>query len=58
MCRGGAALGVKQIRIHVIWHGHISLLIDMFFSFIATTDRVGHDGIDITYRYVHVFPQA
>lgn len=35
---------------------HISLLIDMGFSAVAIADRVGHESIDITYRYAHLFP--
>ena len=37
-------------------HSHISLLIDMGFSAVAIADRVGHESIDITYRYAHLFP--
>ena len=32
------------------------LLIDMGFSALAIADRVGHESIDITYRYAHLFP--
>ena len=35
---------------------HISLLIEMGFSALAIADRVGHESIDITYRYAHLFP--
>ena len=56
--RGCAAGGVKRIRIHGIRHSHISLLIDMGFSAVAIADRVGHESIDITYRYAHVFPST
>ena len=55
MRRGCAASGVKKIRIHGIRHSHISLLIDLGFSAVAIADRVGHESIDITYRYAHVF---
>ena len=55
MRRGCAASGVKKIRIHGIRHSHISLLIDMGFSAVAIADRVGHESIDITYQYAHVF---
>ena len=48
--------GVKRIRIHDIRHSAISLLIDMGFSAIAIADRVGHESIDITYNYAHLFP--
>ena len=37
---------------------NISLLIDMGFSAVAIADRVGHESIDITHRYAHVFPFA
>jgi len=50
------AAGVKRIRIHDLRHSHISLLIDMGFTALAIADRVGHESIDITYRYAHLFP--
>ena len=56
MVRGAKAAGVKRIRIHDIRHSHVSLLIDMGFSALAIADRVGHESIDITYRYAHLFP--
>ena len=56
MDRGAAAAGVKRIRIHDLRHSHISLLIDMGFSAVAIADRVGHESIDITYQYAHLFP--
>ena len=56
--RGCSASGVKRIRIHGIRHSHISLLIDMGFSAVAIADRVGHESVDITYRYAHVFPST
>lgn len=56
MNRGAEAAGVKRIRIHDLRHSHISLLIDMGFSAVAIADRVGHESIEITYRYAHLFP--
>ena len=56
MDRGAKAVGVKRIRIHDLRHSHISLLIDMGFSAVAIADRVGHERIDITYQYAHLFP--
>ena len=56
MDRGSKAAGVKRIRIHDLRHSHVSLLIDMGFSAIAIADRVGHESIDITYNYAHLFP--
>lgn len=56
MDRGCKETGVKRIRIHDLRHSHISLLIDMGFTALAIADRVGHESIDITYRYAHLFP--
>ena len=56
MNRGCKATGVKRIRIHDLRHSHVSLLIEMGFSAVAIADRVGHESIDITYRYAHLFP--
>ena len=50
------ASGVKKIRIHDLRHSAISLLIDMGFSPLAIADRVGHEAIEITYNYAHLFP--
>ncbi len=58
MERGSKAAGVKRIRIHDIRHSAISLLIEMGFSAVAIADRVGHESIDITYRYAHLFPST
>ena len=56
MERGCKKSGVKKIRIHDLRHSHVSLLIDMGFSAVAIAERVGHESIDITYRYAHLFP--
>lgn len=56
MDRGSKMAGVKKIRIHDLRHSHISALIDLEFSAVAIADRVGHESIDITYRYSHLFP--
>ena len=37
-------------------HSHVSLLIDLGYSAVAIAERVGHQSIDITYRYAHLFP--
>lgn len=58
MERGAREAGVQRIRIHDLRHSHISLLIDMGFSAVAIADRVGHESIDITYRYAHLFPST
>ena len=37
-------------------HSHVSLLINMGFSAVSIGNRVGHESVDITYRYAHMFP--
>lgn len=56
MDRGSKKTGVKRIRIHDLRHSHASLLIDMGFSAVAIADRLGHESIEVTYRYSHLFP--
>lgn len=50
--------GVKQIRIHDLRHSHISYLIELGYSALAIAGRAGHEGIEITFRYAHLFPQV
>ena len=56
MDRGAKEVDVQRIRIHDLRHSHVSLLIDMGFSALAIAERVGHESIEITYRYAHLFP--
>ena len=56
MDRGAKESGVKRIRVHDLRHSHISHLIELGFSALAIAERVGHESIDITYRYAHLFP--
>lgn len=56
MTRGSKLAEVKRISLHEIRHSAVSLLIDMGFTALAIADRVGHEAIDITYRYAHLFP--
>lgn len=53
---GCKASGVKIIRIHDLRHSHVSLLINMGYSAVAIGNRVGHESVEITYRYAHLFP--
>ena len=56
MDRGSKEQGIKRIRVHDLRHSHASLLIEMGFSALAIADRLGHESIDITFRYAHLFP--
>lgn len=56
MTRGSKKAGVKRIRVHDLRHSHVSLLIELGYSAIAIADRLGHESIDITYRYARLFP--
>ena len=56
MERGCKASGVKRIRIHDIRHSHASLPVEMGFSALAIAGRMGHEAVDITYRYARLFP--
>lgn len=55
---GAQRAGNKPIRVHDLRHSHVSLLIHMGFSAVAIADRMGHESIDITYRYAHLFPSV
>ncbi len=56
MNRGSKVSGVKRIRVHDLRHSYVSLLINMGFTVLEIADRMGHESIDITYRYAHLFP--
>lgn len=56
MDRGAKEAGVKRIRIYDLRHSHVSLLIEMGFTALAIADRLGHESIEVTYRYAHLFP--
>lgn len=56
MARGSKLAGVKKIKVHGLRHSHISLLIDLGYSALAIGERVGHEAVDITYHYAHLFP--
>lgn len=58
MIRGIKIYGVKRIRIHDIRHSHVSRLIGMGFSAVDIAKRMGHESIDITLHYAHMFPSA
>ena len=56
MDRGSEEAGVRRIRIYDLKHSHVFLLIEMGFTALAIADRFGHESIEVTYRYAHLFP--
>ena len=58
MKKGCEGAGLRKIRVHDLRHSHVSLLIHMGFSAVAIAERVGHESVDITYRYSHMFPSV
>ena len=56
MKRGCKASGVKKIRIHDLRHSHVALLIEMGFSPVAISERLGHENISVTLQYAHLYP--
>ena len=58
LAKGADRAGLPRIRVHDLRHSHVSLLIDMGFSALAIAQRMGHESIDITYRYAHLFPSV
>lgn len=56
MDRGCNLSGVNRIRIHDLRHSHVSLLINAGLTPLDIAERVGHEAIEITYHYAHLFP--
>lgn len=48
---------VKKIRIHDLRHSHASLLIELGFSPLLISERLGHENIETTLQtYSHLYP--
>ena len=57
MIRGTKKAGIKKIRVHDLRHSHASLLIEMGFSPILISERLGHENIETTLQtYSHLYP--
>ena len=56
MDRGSRIAEVKRIRIHDLRHSHVAHLIELGFSPVEISDRMGHEGVSITYNYSHLYP--
>lgn len=49
--------GIKPIRLHDLRHSHASLLIELNFSPLAISERLGHDDVKTTLNtYSHLYP--
>ncbi len=57
MDRGCKKSGVKKIRVHDVRHSHASLLIELGFSPLLISERLGHENIETTLQtYSHLYP--
>ncbi|MBM7562524.1 site-specific integrase [Fusibacter tunisiensis] len=57
MNRGSKKAKVKRIRVHDLRHSHASLLIEMGFSPLLISERLGHENIETTLQtYSHLYP--
>lgn len=52
-----AAAGIPRIRVHDLRHSHASLLVELGFSAILISERLGHENVSTTLDiYSHLFP--
>lgn len=57
MHRGAKKAAVKRIRVHDLRHSHASLLIELGFSPLLISERLGHENIETTLQtYSHLYP--
>jgi len=57
MDRGCRLSGVRRIRLHDLRHSHASLLIELNFSPLLISERLGHEKIETTLNiYSHLYP--
>ena len=57
MEKGCELSGVKKIRVHDIRHSHASLLIELGFTPLLISERLGHENIETTLQtYSHLYP--
>ena len=52
----GKKANVKRIRVHDLRHSHVAHCIELGFSPVAIAERMGHEGINITFNYAHLYP--
>ena len=57
MGRGCKRSGVQKIRIHDLRHSHASLLIELGFTPLLISERLGHENVETTLNtYSHLYP--
>ncbi len=57
MKRGVRESGMKKIRLHDLRHSHSSHLIELGFTPVAISERLGHEKVETTLNtYVHLYP--
>ena len=57
MTRGTTKANIKRIRVHDLRHSHASLLIELGFSPLLISERLGHENIETTLQtYSHLYP--
>ncbi len=57
MQRGSKLSNMKKIRIHDLRHSHASLIIELGFSPLLLSERLGHENIETTLQtYSHLYP--
>lgn len=55
--RANKKIGIKKIRVHDLRHSHASLLIELGFSPLLISERLGHENIETTLNtYSHLYP--
>lgn len=57
MIRGSKKANIERIRVHDLRHSHASLLIELGFSPLLISERLGHENIETTLNtYSHLYP--
>lgn len=57
MDKGCEKSGAKRIRVHDLRHSHASMLIEVGYSPLLISERLGHENIQTTLQtYSHLYP--
>lgn len=55
--RGIEKTGLPYITVHDLRHSHVSLLAQLHYTSTAIGKRIGHESVEITRHYMHMFPE-